>query len=56
MDIDYSKIKRIIRKRKKRAPLKKICSIIITYCLIVVVTAINDAQILIINVIAITSR
>jgi len=55
MDPDNSEIERIIRTREERASTKEIC-LTINDCPIAIITAINDAEILIINANATTSR
>jgi len=42
MDLDNSKIKRIIRTREERTSIKKICSTA-NDCTITIITTINDA-------------
>jgi len=55
MDPDNSEIERIIRTREERASVEEIC-LTINDCPIAIITAINDAQILIINANATASR
>jgi hypothetical protein len=52
MDLNNSKIKRIIRTRKERTSIEEIC-LTTNDSVITIITTINDAQVLIVNVNAI---
>ena len=49
MDSNYTQIKRAIRTRKKRAPLKKVRCVITANCIIIIIITTDDAQIPITN-------